>query len=101
MAKNMAKIENGIVVNIEWCSDRQPETESLKSYDGYTIRTGDTYSEGKFWRDGEKVLSELEAAQQEVAALTARNSELEAAMLQMVESVYNEDKGAVATCTSA
>ena len=29
MAKSMALIENGTVANMLWCSDSEPETESL------------------------------------------------------------------------
>lgn len=91
MAKNMARIENGIVVNIEWRSDNEPETEDLKNYDGFSIHIGDSYSDGKFYRDGEEVLSDLEIAYQEINALAAQNIELTAAMAQMVEDVYNQD----------
>lgn len=91
MAKNMARIENGIVVNVEWCSDNEPETEDLKNYDGFSICIGDSYSDGKFYRDGEEVLSDLEIAYQEINALAAQNIELTAAMAQMVEDVYSQD----------
>lgn len=91
MAKSMARIENGIVVNIEWCSDKEPETETLKNYDGRSIHIGDTYSDCKFYRNGEEVLSDLELAYQEINALAAQNIELTSVMAQMVEDVYNQD----------
>lgn len=60
MAKSMAKIEDGIVVNVEWCSDRAKETDTLKNIGDRHVVSGDTYKDGYFWRDGEKVLSETE-----------------------------------------
>ena len=57
MAKSMARIENGVVVNVEWCSDRTSETDTLKNIEDRLIELGDTYSEGKFYRDGEEILT--------------------------------------------
>ena len=57
MAKSMARIENGSVVNIEWCSDVTAETDTLKNVDDRLIEVGDTYSKGKFYRDGEEILT--------------------------------------------
>lgn len=91
MAKNMARIENGIVINIEWRSDKEPETENLKNYEGYSIHIGDTYSNCKFYHDGKEVLRDLELAYQKVSSLSAKNAELTAAIAQMVDDVYNQD----------
>jgi hypothetical protein len=60
MAKNMARIENGVVVNIEWCYDDESATETLQNTDGRIVEIGDTYQDGSFWRNGEKILSEVE-----------------------------------------
>ena len=60
MAKSMARIENSVVVNVEWCSDRAKETDTLKNIGDRHVVSGDTYKDGYFWRDGEKVLSETE-----------------------------------------
>lgn len=57
MAKNMARIENGIVVNVEWCSDRMAETDTLKNTKDRPVANGDTYAEGKFYRNGELILN--------------------------------------------
>lgn len=91
MAKNMARIENGIVINIEWHSDKEPETENLKNYDGYSICIEDTYSNGKFYRNGKEVLRDLELAYQKISDLSAQSAELTSAMAQMVDDVYNQD----------
>ena len=72
MAKNMARISDGVVTNLEWCSDDVPETAELREYDGYSISIGDSYADGKWWRDGEEVLSDAEIAAQLAAEEAAR-----------------------------
>ena len=84
MAKNMALLENGVVTNLLWCSDGEPETENLIDCDERPVSMGDSYSGGKFYRDGQAVLSETEA-------LRAQNSQLLEAMAAMVEEVYESD----------
>ena len=64
MAKTMARIKDGVVVNIEWCSDRTPGTETLAETEGRPVMIGDTYEDGTFLRNGEKVLTEAEQLQQ-------------------------------------
>ena len=76
MAKNMARIENGLVVNIEWCPDRQAQTESLISLADRPVAIGDTYDGTDFYRDGEKVLTPLEQAQAEIADMKTALNEL-------------------------
>ena len=63
---NYALIENGIVTNIIWLNERN-EVEwpnSVRLYDRM-VEVGDTYTDGKFYRDGKEVLTPLEAAQLE------------------------------------
>ena len=62
MARSLALIENGTVANMLWCSDSEPETESLINPADRPVAIGDTYSDGKFYRDGEAALSEIETA---------------------------------------
>ena len=50
MAKNMARIENGIVVNVEWCSDRTADTDTLISVYDRPVTAGDQYIDGKFYK---------------------------------------------------
>ena len=61
MAKNMARIEDGVVVNIEWQSESTVDTETLVSCRDIPVDVGDTYEEGVFYRDGVRVLSPMEA----------------------------------------
>lgn len=84
MAKNMALLEQGAVINLLWCSDQEPETERLVDCGERPVCLGDSYTNGKFYRDGQAVLSEAEA-------LRAQNAQLLDAMAQMVEEVYESD----------
>lgn len=84
MAKNMALLEQGAVINLLWCSDQEPETERLIDCGERPVCLGDSYTNGKFYRDGQAVLSEAEA-------LRAQNAQLLDAMAQMVEEVYESD----------
>ena len=42
MAKSMARIENGLITNLLWCSDSEPETESLIDPADRPVGIGDT-----------------------------------------------------------
>lgn len=62
MAKSMALIENGIVINMLWCSDSEPETATLINPGDHPVAIGDIYSGSKFYRDGTEILTPLEEA---------------------------------------
>lgn len=80
MARSMALIENGIVTNTLWCSDSQPETASLINPADRPVAIGDTYSDGKFYRDGVEILTPLEEAQKKNAEYESALSEIEVAL---------------------
>ena len=80
MAKSMALVENGVVVNILWCSDRESETETLIDTADRPAAIGDSYESGKFYRNGEEVLTPLQAAMKKNAEYEAALSEIEAAL---------------------
>lgn len=56
MAKSMALIDDGIVVNVLWCSDNAKSTDSLIDIADRPVGIGDTYADGKFYRAGVEVL---------------------------------------------
>ena len=91
MAKPMAVVNNGVVSNIIWCTDNTPETGTWVNCDNRPVAIGDTYADGKFYRDGTEVLTPLEDAQAQLESLSAQNAELLDAMAAMVEDVYNQD----------
>lgn len=80
MAKTMALIENGTVTNMLWCSDSEPETATLIDPADRPVTIGDTYSNGKFYRDGVEILTPLEEA-------LKKNDEYEAALTEIEEAL--------------
>lgn len=91
MAKPMAVVNDGVVSNIIWCSNSEPETDTIINPEDRPVAIGDTYSDGKFYRGGVEVLTPLEDAQEQLESLTAQNAELLDAMAAMVEDIYNQD----------
>ena len=84
MAKNMALLENGLVTNILWCSDTEPETDTMINCGELPVGIGDSYRDGSFYRDGEKILTAYEL-------LEKQNAELVYAMGAMVDDIYTSD----------
>ncbi len=80
MAKSMALIENGTVANMLWCSDSQSESETLINPADRPVAIGDTYSNGKFYRDGTEILTPLEEAQKKIAEYESTLTEIETAL---------------------
>ena len=80
MEKSMALIENGAVTNVLWCSDTEPETDILINPADRPVAIGDTYSNGKFYRDGVEILTPLEEALKKNAEYEAALSEIEVAL---------------------
>lgn len=80
MAKSMALVEKGIIVNMLWCTDSEQETESLINPADRPVRIGDTYSNGKFYRDGVEILTPLEEAQKKNAEYEVALREIETAL---------------------
>lgn len=88
MAKNMARIEDGMVVNIEWCPNATEETECLKETNGITVEIGDSYDGSWYYRDGERLYSPIELAQHRIFELQKENASLIECILEMSEVVY-------------
>lgn len=83
MAKSMAVVDNGVVFNIIWCSDSEPETDTIINPADRPVAIGDTYSDGKFYRGGVEILTPLEDAQEQLESLSAENAEYEAALAEI------------------
>lgn len=71
MAKTMAVLDSGTVANLIWCSDGQPETDAWVDPADRPVAIGDTYVDGKFYREGVEVLTPLEEALARLAQLDA------------------------------
>lgn len=80
MAKSMALIENGTVANMLWCSDSEPETDILINPADRPVAIGDTYSNGKFYRDGVEILTPLEESLKKNAEYESALTEIETAL---------------------
>lgn len=80
MAKSMALIENGTVINVLWCSDSQPESDTIVNPADRLVGIGDTYSNGKFYRDGVEILTPLEEAQKKNTEYESALTEIETAL---------------------
>ena len=80
MAKSMALIENGTVANMLWCSDSEPETDILLDPADRPVAIGDTYSNGKFYRDGVEILTPLEEAKKKNTEYESALTEIETAL---------------------
>ena len=80
MAKTMALVENGTVANMLWCSDSEPETATLIYPADRPVAIGDTYSDGKFYRNSVEILTPLEEALKKNAEYEAALSEIETAL---------------------
>ena len=90
MAKNMALVSDGVVINVLWCSDKAAQTDTIIDPAGRPVGIGDTYSGGKFYRSGVEVLTPLEEAQAEIAALREEKADMQAA-LEMLEVKPDEE----------
>ena len=87
MAKTMAIIDNEVVVNMIWCNDNTPDTETQKDPGDRPVGIGDTYSDGKWYRDGVEILTPLEQAQKNVESLQAQMTELDSSYREGVNSI--------------
>lgn len=87
MAKTMAVIDNGVVINMEWCDDYTPETETQKDPGDRPVGIGDIYTDGKWYRDGVEILTPLEQAQQNAKNLQDQMAELDEAYREGVNSI--------------
>lgn len=72
-----ALIDNGIVTNIIALNDRNAsDFPTAVKLDDRPVGIGDTYTDGKFYRDGVEVLTPIEQAQVEIDAYKAALHEL-------------------------
>ena len=72
-----ALIENGIVTNIIALNDRNAsDFPTAVKLGDRPVAIGDTYTDGKFYRDGVEVLTPMEQDQAEIDAYKAALNEL-------------------------
>lgn len=72
-----ALISNGIVVNVIWLNDKNAgDFPTAVKLGDRPVTMGDTYTGGKFYRDGEEVLTALEQAQTEIDSYKSALNEM-------------------------
>ena len=65
---NYAIVENGVVTNIIWLYPSTPFPNAVPCGD-YAVAIGDTYENGRFYRNGELILSPLEEMAEALAIM--------------------------------
>lgn len=75
---NYALIENSIVTNVIWLYEgNASDFQNAVRLGDRPVGIGDSYIEGKFYRDGVELLTPLERSENSVAQLDSRIVELE------------------------
>lgn len=87
VAKTMAVLEGNTVSNVIWCSDTELETDTWKDIGAYPVGIGDQYHDGKWYRDGEAILTPMEEMQKSVELLQLQLDELSTAYEEGVNSI--------------
>lgn len=80
MSKNMAKLKDNIVVNVEWRDDETAETAVLKNIGDRPVNIGDRYADGGFFRGDAEVLTPLEEAMRIIHEYEVALAEIENAL---------------------
>lgn len=80
MSKNMAVIQDNMVINIISCSSDREETLTLIDMKERPVQIGDTCIYGKFYHDGVELLTPMEELQKQMEQLKAVNSEMATAL---------------------
>ncbi len=75
MPKTMAVLDGGIIKNMIWCNAESPESDTLKDPGDRPVTIGDSYRDGKFYRDDIEILTPLEEARRELEALKTAYTE--------------------------
>ena len=78
---NYALIEDGVVTNVIWLyPGNAHEFSNAVPMGDIPAGIGDSYVDGVFYRDGERVLTETEQAQKTISEYESALSEIEAAL---------------------
>lgn len=95
MAKTMARLENGVVVNFEWVADSVAETETLKNVYSLQVDIGDTYANNNFYRNGIEVVTHKQRMCNVLANYEKALSEIEEKLSLPSLSTVEERKQAI------
>ena len=64
-----AVIQDGIVVNVLWVKPENAKDNWVQLEDGMCVGIGDTYADGRFYHNGEPILTHVERLERTVAEL--------------------------------
>lgn len=85
LVSNYALVENGIVTNVIWlAANNAPEFPNAIELVDLPVTIGDTYVDGKFYRNSKEVKTTLTLVSEE-------NSELTTLLGEAVQETYNAD----------
>lgn len=85
LVSNYALVENGIVTNVIWlAANNAPEFPNAIELGDLPVTIGDTYVDGKFYRNSKEVKTTLTLVSEE-------NSELTTLLGEAVQETYNAD----------
>lgn len=89
LVSNYALVENGVVTNIIWlAANNASEFPNAVVLGDLPVTMGDTYTDGKFYRNGKEVKTALTMVSEEISELTTLLGEA-------VQETYNSDLEAI------
>ena len=91
MAKTMARIDNGVVINLEWVDDNIQSTNKFKDIYDLQIEIGDTYSDGRFYRNGAEVLTYRQQIQNILAKYDNALTEIEESIVMPMSLTMTDE----------
>lgn len=85
LVSNYALVEGGVVTNVIWlASENASEFPGAIELGDIPVVIGDTYSDGRFFRNGSEVKTQLDVANEE-------NTEITNLLGEAVQETYNSD----------
>ena len=79
-----AYVEDGVVTNLIWLyPHNESDFPTAVRTNGLPVVVGDTYEDGAFYHEGEKVVSDLERAMAKIAEIEAERVDMKAALAEL------------------
>lgn len=79
-----AYVENGVVTNMMWLyPHNESDFPTAVRTEGLPVVVGDTYEDGVFYHEGEKVISDLERAMAKIAEMEVERVDMKAALAEL------------------
>ena len=79
-----AYVEDGVVTNLIWLyPHNENDFPTAVRTEGLPVRVGDTYEDGAFYHEGEKVISDLERAHIKLYESESEKADMKAALAEL------------------